>query len=494
MSATIRIPDSEVSVDTRHWIGGAPVAMGTRTFPVFSPIDGQSLGEVAAGGAVEVDRAVRAARDAFPAWAALGPEGRGAILDRFAQAILEHRPQLSAVETVDNGSLLIANQKRIVERAAHNISYFAKAARTLEHPAIASAEVDNRVRYEPAGVAALITPWNAPLMLSTWKIGPALAAGNTVVLKPPEWAPLSCSLLAQLAAAAGVPAGVFNVVQGLGSEAGQALAEHPDVDRISFTGSTATGRRVAAAAANNITPVSLELGGKSPFIVFADADLDDAAANVAAQFNNAGQVCLAGTRILVEASVDADFRARVLKAAQPYAVGDPRQKGVRVGPLIHPRQLERVSGFVSRALEAGAKPLLGGGPHALGGLYYQPTILTDVQPDAEIIRNEVFGPVLTWQTFDREAEAIELANATDYGLAAMVYTRDSAKAERVAASVVAGTVWVNCYFVRELGAPFGGARHSGVGREGGVWSFDFFCDVKNVAVKRGTFGGESSRG
>lgn len=490
---SIRIPESEVSVESRHWIGGAPVATSSRTFPVFSPIDGQSLGEVAAGGASDVDQAVSAARDAFPAWAALGPQGRGAILDRFAQAILENKGQLSAVETADNGSLLIANQKRIVDRAAHNISYFAKAASALEHAPIHSPDVDNRVRYEPAGVAALITPWNAPLMLSTWKIGPALAAGNSVVIKPPEWAPLSCSLLAQLAAAAGVPAGVFNVVQGLGPEAGQALVEHPEVDRISFTGSTATGRKVAAAAASNITPVSLELGGKSPFIVFADADLDDAATNVAAQFNNAGQVCLAGTRILVEASIEADFRARVLKAAQPFTVGDPRQKGVRVGPLIHPRQLERVSGFVSRALEAGAKPLLGGGPHAIGGLYYQPTILSDVAPDAEIVRNEVFGPVLTWQTFEREAEAIELANATDYGLAAMVYTRDAAKAERVAASVIAGTVWVNCYFVRELGAPFGGARQSGIGREGGTWSFDFFCDLKNVAIKHNTFS-EASRG
>jgi 5-carboxymethyl-2-hydroxymuconic-semialdehyde dehydrogenase len=192
--------------------------------------------------------------------------------------------------------------------------------------------------------------------------------------------------------------------------------------------------------------------------------------------------------VLVQASIEADFRARVLKAAQPFSVGDPRQKGVRVGPLIHPRQLERVAGFVSRALAAGAKALLGGAPHSLGGLYYQPTILTEVRPDAEILRNEVFGPVLTWQTFQTEAEAIELANSTDYGLAAMVYTRDPAQAERVAASVIAGTVWVNCYFIRELSAPFGGARQSGIGREGGAWSFDFFCDVKNVATKRGSFG------
>jgi acyl-CoA reductase-like NAD-dependent aldehyde dehydrogenase len=483
-----------VGIETCHWIGGEPCTIGSDTFEVFSPIDGAPLAQVSAGDASAVDQAVRAARAAFPAWAELGAAGRAEILQRFAQGILARKEELSAVETADNGSLLIANQKRIVDRAAHNISFFAEFARTLEHPPIHGHEVDNHVRYEPAGVAALITPWNAPLMLSTWKLGPALAAGNSVVLKPPEWAPLSCSLLAEIAAAAGVPPGVFNVVQGLGGDAGQALVEHPLIDRISFTGSTATGRLVAGAAAQTITPVSLELGGKSPFIVFADADLDDAAANVAAQFNNAGQVCLAGTRVLVEAAIEAEFRQRVLKAAQAFTVGDPRTRGVRVGPLIHRRQLQRVASFVSRALEAGASALLGGAPHALGGLYYQPTILADVKPDAEIVQNEVFGPVLTWQTFDGEAQALALANGTDYGLAAMLYTRDAARAQRMAAGVVAGTVWVNCYFVRDLGAPFGGARNSGIGREGGSWSFDFFCDVKNVATKRGSFAGEVSRG
>lgn len=483
-----------VTIDARHFIGGEPCASGTETFEVRSPIDGALLGEVARGTAADVDHAVRAAREAFPAWAGLGPERRGELLKAFAAGILERRDALSIVETTDNGSLLVGNQKRIVDRAAHNVTYFAELATRLQGEVIAGHDVDNHVRYEPAGVAALVTPWNAPLMLSTWKIGPALAAGNTVVLKPPEWAPLTCAMLGEIAHRAGIPRGVFNVVQGLGAEAGQALVEHPGVDRVSFTGSTATGRTIGRAAAANVTPVSLELGGKSPFVVFADADLDEAASTVAAQFNNAGQVCLAGTRILVDAAIEADFRARVLKAAAAYTVGDPRQRGVRVGPLIHPRQLDRVAGFVDRALASGATALLGGAPHPSGGLYYQPTILTGVSEDAEVVQNEVFGPVLTWQPFESEEQAIELANGTSYGLAAVVYTKDAARASRVAARITAGTVWVNCYFARDLDAPFGGARKSGIGREGGRWSFDFYSDVKNVAMKRGTFAGGASHG
>ncbi|MGO9833271.1 MAG: aldehyde dehydrogenase [Polyangiaceae bacterium] len=491
---TSRILVAGVEVEAGHWIGGEPSTLGPNTFEVFSPIDAAVLGHVSAGRAPDVDRAVVTARRAFPAWASLGPDGRGKILDRFAQGIIDRKEDLSAVETADNGSLLIGNLKRVVDRAAHNIAFFSEFARKLEHAPIHGHVADNRVRYEPAGVTALITPWNAPLMLSTWKLGPALAAGNTVVLKPPEWAPLSCSLLAEIAATAGLPPGVFNVVQGTGAEAGQALIEHPGIDRISFTGSTATGRAVAGVAASKVTPVSLELGGKSPFIVFDDADLDEAAATVVAQFINAGQVCLAGTRVLVASSVEAQLRARVLKAAEELVVGDPRQRGVRVGPLIHPRQFERVAGFVRRALDSGASTLLGGAPDRRGGLYFQPTILTDVRQDAEVIQNEVFGPVLTWQTFDSEDEAIEMANGTDYGLAAVVYTRDGERAERVAARIVAGTVWVNCFFVRDLDAPFGGARRSGVGREGGAWSFDFFCDVKNVATRRDSFGRGSGHG
>jgi acyl-CoA reductase-like NAD-dependent aldehyde dehydrogenase len=475
-----------VQVDRRHWIGGERVGSPDE-LELFSPIDGSPLGGVAAGGPEAVDDAVAAARQAFPGWAALGPDGRGAILDRVADAILARRDELATVETLDNGSLLAGNLKRVVHRSAHNIQFFADFARTLQYGPIQGEVVENHVRFEPAGVAALITPWNAPLMLSTWKLGPALAAGNTVVLKPPEWAPLSCSLLADVAHDAGLPPGVLNVVQGTGDSAGQALVSHPGVDRISFTGSTATGRTVGQAAATSVTPVSLELGGKSPFVVCAEADLDAAAATVTQQFTNAGQVCLAGTRLLVEEAVADDFRDRVLRAMVDVTVGDPRQRGIRVGPLIHPRQHSRVAGFVERAVVGGARPLVGGVPDPLGGLYYAPTILDGVAPGDEIVQNEVFGPVLTWQTFDGDAQAVELANDSTYGLAAVLFSRDRARAERLAAQIVAGTVWVNCYFVRDLGAPFGGARSSGVGREGGVWSFDFFCDVKNVALKHGSF-------
>jgi aminomuconate-semialdehyde/2-hydroxymuconate-6-semialdehyde dehydrogenase len=483
-----------VSVETAHWIDGAPFATGDETFEVFSPIDATRLGDVAAGDATVVDAAVGAARRAFEGWAALDPTRRGAILDGFARAILDRKEAFANVETADNGSLLAGNLHRVVDRAAHNIAFFADLARTLGGETIAGPVVDNHVRYEPAGVAALIAPWNAPLLLSTWKVGPALAAGNTVVLKSPEWAPLSCSLLAETASDAGVPPGVFNVVHGMGSVAGQALVDHPGVDRISFTGSTTTGRIVGRAAASNVVPVSLELGGKSPFVVLADADLDEAATTIAAQFLNAGQVCLAGTRILVDESIEGDLRRRVLAASEAYVVGDPRRKGVRVGPLIHPRQLERVDGFVRRAIEAGATVLLGGVDRRLEGLYYPPTILADVAAGAEVTKEEIFGPVLTWQTFRSEAQAIELANATDYGLAAVLFTRDAERATRVSGALVAGTVWVNCYYVRDLGAPFGGARKSGIGREGGRWSFDFFCDVKNVAIKRGSFASRPAHG
>ena len=270
----------------------------------------------------------------------LGPEGRHRILKRFAQAILDHAKELAAVETADNGSLLMGNLARVIPRAALNIEFFADRALNLSHEQIDSPEVVNHVRFDPAGVAALITPWNGPFMLTTWKVGPALAAGDTVVVKPPEWAPLTCSMMADLATEAGLPAGVLNVVQGIGEEAGAALAAHPDIDRLSFTGSTDTAKLIGQSTARSLTPVSFELGGKSPYIVCADADLDAAAQTAAGQYINAGQVCLAGTRLLVDASVADEFQSKFRAAAAHMTVGDPREKSTRVGPLITPEHLQ----------------------------------------------------------------------------------------------------------------------------------------------------------
>ena len=477
-----------VEVSPEHYIDGRRVA-SSDTFLDRSPIDGEALGELSAGGQAEADMAVDAARRAFPAWAALGPEGRLPILRRFAEGILARGGDLAAVETVDNGSLLTGNTHRIVPRAALNISYFAEHALTLQGHTIDSPEVVNHVRYDPAGVAVLVTPWNAPLMLTTWKVGPALAAGNTIVIKPPEWAPLTCSLLADIAHEAGVPAGVLNLVQGIGEEAGAALTEHQDIDRISFTGSTDTARLIGAAAARSITAASMELGGKSPFIVCGDADLKAAAQTVAGQYINAGQVCLAGTRILVEETVADEFLGLVREAVSHMTVGDPRDPATRVGPLIHREHFDRVQGFVDRARADGVEVLWGGERHNQGELYFQPTLFAGPGQDQEIFQSEVFGPVLTWNTFRNDDEVIEVANATKYGLAATLFTGDEARAMRIASAVVAGTVWVNCFFVRELAAPFGGARQSGLGREGGTWSFDFYSDIKNIAVRKGSFPG-----
>lgn len=475
-----------VEVSGEHYIGGRRIGGGGR-FVDRSPVDGSVLGELAAGGAAEVELAVDAASRAFPAWAALGAEGRAPILRRFAETITARRDEIAAVETLDNGSLQAGNRARMVPRAALNISFFAERALSMNEHTIDSPEVVNHVRYDPAGVAALITPWNAPFMLTTWKVGPALAAGNTVVLKPPEWAPLTCSLLADIAQEAGVPAGVLNVVQGIGEEAGAALVKHPDVSRISFTGSTDTARHIGASAAANITAMSAELGGKSPFIVCADADLKAAAQTVAGQYANAGQVCLAGTRILVEESISEQFLDLVREAAAHMMVGDPRQPDTRVGPLIHPEHFERVQGFVDRARSEGLDVLWGGGQHPQGELYFQPTMIAGATPAHEIFQREVFGPVLTWNTFSDDDEAIGTANATTYGLAATLFTGNEQRAHRLASRVVAGTVWVNCYFIRDLAAPFGGSRKSGIGREGGAWSFDFYCDVKNISVRKDSF-------
>jgi len=472
-----------VPVDTRHWIGGQRVASAT-TFEDVSPLDGTVIAHVSRGGQAEVDAAVAAARAAFPAWAALPVAERSAILERVAQGVEARIEDLAQVETRDNGSLLRSHRRGVMPRVAANLRFFAEHALELSHPDFDTRGHRNHVSWDPAGVTAIVTPWNAPLMLATWRIGPALAAGNTVVAKPPEWAPLTASLLADIMKDAGVPDGVFNVVQGLGAEAGAPLVAHPDVRRVCFTGSVPTSIKIGEAAARNVTPVSFELGGKSPLLVFDDADLDLAVDLAVEQFDNSGQVCLAAVRMLVQDGVYDAFRARFLERAAQVKQGDSRDETTDIGPLVSRTHFERVEGFVQRAIAAGATPILGGGPNvelneATGGFFYRPTVFEDVDRSMEITCDEVFGPVLTLQRFTTEDDGVAMANDTEFGLAATLVTGSQERAERVSSRLRAGTVWINCFFVRDLSAPFGGSGRSGIGREGGTWSFDFYCDVKN---------------
>lgn len=476
-----QVPLAGLSVDTRHFIGGERLA-SAETFESVSPIDGAVLAHVARGGAAEVDAAVAAARAAFPAWRDLGPHGRGELLHRLADLVEANIEPLANLETLDNGALLRSHRRGVMPRVAHNLRFFADwAMNELHHEAFETRGHSNTISWDPSGVAALITPWNAPLMLATWKIGPALAAGDTVVLKPAEWTPLSASVFADLTVEAGIPPGVFNVVHGLGVEAGAALVAHPGIARISFTGSVPTAKTIARAAADNLTPVSFELGGKSPLIVTDDADLDLALDLALEQYDNAGQVCLSGTRLLVHEGIATAFTARFAERARQLRQGDPREESTQIGPQIHRVHLDRIAGFVERAKADGARIVVGGGPNEqLGGLYFRPTLLADAAPGSEILTSEVFGPVLTMQTFASDTEAVELANGTEFGLAAVVVCGDRARAERLTKNLVAGTIWVNCFFVRDLRAPFGGSKRSGIGREGGTWSFDFYADVKNT--------------
>jgi len=489
--ASKRFPRSEVSqvevagatVDTRHFIGGKRVA-SAETYENFSPIDLQPLGNIARGGKAEIDLAVAAAKSAFGAWRDLGPQGRGELLLKLAQLIEDNTETLAQIETLDNGALLRSHRRGVMPRAALNIRFFAEwALNDLLHVPFETRGHTNNVSWDPAGVAALITPWNAPLMLATWKIGPALAAGDTVVLKPAEWTPLTASYFADLTKEAGIPDGVFNVVFGYGQEAGAALTAHPDIARISFTGSVPTAKTIMKAASDNLTPVSFELGGKSPFIVLEDADLDLAVELAIEQYDNAGQVCLSGTRLLVHKNIAAEFEAAFKVKASQIRQGDPRVEETQIGPQIHPKHLERIEGFVNRAKSEGANIAFGGGRNeALGGLYFSPTLVIEPDPESEIVTEEIFGPVLCLQTFSTDEEALEMANGTEFGLAAVVVSGNRNHAEKITKNLVAGTIWVNCFFVRDLRAPFGGSKKSGIGREGGTWSFDFYADVKNTVV------------
>ena len=485
VTGRIRVAGVEVSPD--HFIGGERVA-SDRRFEDISPIDGRVIAEVSRAGEAEVDQAVRAAHDAFPDWAALGPAGRASYLHRLADLIDANVDRLAAVENADNAMLLRSLRSRVIARGARNYRSYADLAVAYEERDWRSQGTWNRVQRMPAGPAAVITPWNAPFMLSTWKTAPALAAGCPVVLKPAEWSPLSCSLLGDLISEAELPPGVFNIIQGLGEEAGAALVAHPLLRRISFTGSPETGRLIGVAAARNLVPFTAELGGKGPFIVFEDADLGAAARKAAGQYDDAGQVCLAGTRLLVQESVAEEFMERFHRFAEEHVLGDPREDTTTVSPLIHPDHLERVEGFVERARAEGHKIVSGGKRSDVGPLFYEPTLIEPTSNDAEIVQREVFGPVLTIQTFTDEDEAVALANSTEYGLSGIVYTGSLGRADRVGRRLRAGVVWVNTFLVRDLTAPFGGMGISGIGREGGDYALDFYSELKTLQILEGSVG------
>lgn len=484
-----RVDVGGVSVSPDHYIGGKRVVSPT-TFEDRSPLDWSvKLADVARGDAATAELAIGAAVDAFPAWAALGPAGRAEILHRVADLIDANIEPLAAVECLDMAMLHESLRLRVLSRGARNFRAYADLSVQYEERVWDSNGTANRVMRMPAGPTVVITPWNAPFMLSTWKCAPALAAGNTVVLKPAEWSPLSCSLLADLCHEAGMPAGVFNVVQGIGSEVGAALVADPRVRRISFTGSPATARHIGHSAASNVVPFTAELGGKGPFVVFADADLEAAAQKAAGQYDDSGQVCLAGTRILVEASARDEFLRLFDKFTDQHVLGDSHDPATTISPMIHPAHLARVEGFVERARANGDKILRGGKRSELGGddgLWYEPTLIEPKSNDSEIVQNEVFGPVLTFQTFTDEADAVRLANSTPYGLSAIVYTSSQERAERMGRAIRAGTIWTNCFLVRDLTAPFGGIGISGIGREGGDFALDFYSDLKMFQVKEGT--------
>ena len=480
-----RVEVAGVPVSTEHFIGGERVA-SAETFTDLSPIDEQPLGEIARGGRREADLAVAAATDAAPGWAALGNTGRAEVLHRLADLIDANVEPLAAVECADMAELLRSLRARLINRCAHNFRNYADLAVAYEERVWSSNGTANRVIRMSSGPAVVITPWNAPLMLSTWKIAPALAAGSPVILKPAEWSPLSCSLLADLAAQAGFPPGVLNVVQGIGEEVGAALVSHPGVRRISFTGSPETARHIGVTAATNIVPFTGELGGKGPLLVFDDCDLEAAARKAAGQYDDSGQVCLAGTRLLVQESIAVAFLELFHRFTDEHVLGDPRDDATTVSPMIHREHFDRVAGFVERARANGDEIVRGGKPAARGGLWYEPTLVVPRSNESDIVQREVFGPVLTFQTFADEDEAVALANSTAYGLSGIVYTGSATRAERVGGAVRAGTVWVSSFLVRDLTAPFGGVGISGIGREGGDYALDFYSDLKTLQIAEGT--------
>ncbi len=469
-----------------HIIDGQEVAsVDGATMDDVDPYTREVWATIACGGKEDADRAVAAARRAFDEgpWPRMGYEKRQALLHRLADLMEEHADELAMADTRDMGKP-ITQALHDVARSAWNFRFFADHARLT---AAETYPMDSGhhaySRFDPAGVVVAISPWNFPLMLATWKVAPALAWGNTVVLKPAEDTPVSMTLVARLAIEAGFPPGVLNVVHGYGPDsAGSALTANPDVDRITFTGESGTGKIIAAAASRHLIPVSLELGGKGANIVFEDGDRDNAVYwAIESKFRNAGQVCLAGSRLYVQSGIYDEFVRRYQAAAEAMVVGDPKDPSTQFSAaLASEEHFTKVQSYLDPAALGGGRIITGGVGE---GWSVQPTIVVDAPSDAKVVREEVFGPVVVATKFETEEEALALANATRYGLNAMVFTENLSRAHRLSAELRAGTVWVNCFFIRDLRAPFGGVGESGLGREGGTFSREFFTEPKAVVMQ-----------
>ncbi len=474
----------------KHYIGGqwrTPVS--TERFAVVNPANEEVIGHVPAGNARDIDAAVQAARQAFDEgpWPRLSGAQRGAYLRKIAQIINRRLDELSKLEVLDNGKPY-PEAKWDIEDTAGTFDFYAGLAEEMDktgEQAIALPEpgFSSKVRKEPIGVAGAIIPWNFPMLMAAWKVAPALAAGCTVVLKPSEITPLTAQALAEIADEAGLPAGVLNVVTGLGAQAGQALVEHPGVDKLAFTGSVPTGSKIMAMAARDIKNISLELGGKSPFVIFEDSDIEQAVEWIMfGIFWNQGQVCSATSRVLVAESLYPALLERLVAEAQKITIGAGDQEGILLGPLVNADQYEKVVAAIARGVKEGAKIATGGcRPKGLDkGYYLEPTVLTDMADDSWIWREEIFGPVVCIKPFSSEEQAVRMANDSRFGLAAAVMSKDDARCERVARAFRAGIVWINCSQPTFVEAPWGGYKQSGIGRELGEWGLNNYLETKQI--------------
>ena len=475
-----------------NFINGVFVdAIDGETLTNLNPATGQTIGTIARSKDADIEEAVKAAASAQEAWSSLDMLERAMWLDRLADGLEARKEELAHRESRDTGKPLALARRVDAQRSIDNFRFFADFARTQEPEVFEMRDATNFVHRNPVGTVGLITPWNLPLYLLSWKVAPALLMGNTVVAKPSELTPLTANLMCEVASEIGLPTGVLNVVHGYGPEVGQAILDLPSIRAISFTGGTATGRHVAASAAPMFKKLSLELGGKNATIILDDADLDVAVNGaLRAGFTNGGQVCLCGSRILVHASIAEKFTSKFIQLVDEMICGSPEDESTQIGALISQEHMEKVESYIRLGIEEGGNVLSGGTREMTGqvgpspeGAFLRPTVIDGLQHTSRTATEEIFGPVVTIHRFESDEEAIEIANSTEYGLAGSIWSNDTDRAHKIAQKIQTGIVWVNTWLHRDLRTPFGGVKNSGLGREGGAWSLGFFSEPLNVCIK-----------